>query len=159
MSRRTYDLLAEPETLRLGASLAPQLRRGTKLYLSGDLGAGKTTLVRGLLRALGHEGPVKSPTYTLVKLYELSRLHLHHFDFYRLSHSEEWGDAGFREVFGSDSICLVEWPEKARPSLPPPDLLIRLEHSPTGRIETLTATTPIGLSLLLQCRIDADSQP
>ena len=156
ISRRT--LLGESETLGLGASLAPHLRRGTKLYLCGDLGAGKTTLVRGLLYALGHNGPVKSPTYTLVELYKLSRLDLHHFDFYRLSHSEEWDEAGFREVFDSDSICLVEWPEKAGPSLPPPDLLICLEHSPIGRAATLTASTPIGLSLLQQPRIAIGSQ-
>ncbi|MFN0314323.1 MAG: tRNA (adenosine(37)-N6)-threonylcarbamoyltransferase complex ATPase subunit type 1 TsaE [Burkholderiales bacterium] len=151
-------LHTEGDTLRLGASLAPSLRPGTKIYLRGDLGAGKTTLVRGLLRALGHEGPVKSPTYTLVELYELSRLHLHHFDFYRLSHSEEWDNAGFREIFGSDSICLVEWPEKAGPSLPLPDLLIHLDHTSNGRAVTLSALTPAGLSLLQQSSSGAGSQ-
>ncbi|MSQ60020.1 MAG: tRNA (adenosine(37)-N6)-threonylcarbamoyltransferase complex ATPase subunit type 1 TsaE [Betaproteobacteria bacterium] len=148
-------LHTEADTLRLGANLAPALGRGTKIYLRGDLGAGKTTLVRGLLRALGHEGPVKSPTYTLVELYELSRLHLHHFDFYRLSHWEEWDDAGFREIFGSDSICLVEWPENAGPSLPPPDLLMHLEHAPSGRLVTMNTPTAAGLSLLQQPSIAA----
>jgi tRNA threonylcarbamoyladenosine biosynthesis protein TsaE len=151
-------LHSEADTLHLGASLASSLKQGAKIYLSGDLGAGKTTLVRGLLRALGHEGPVRSPTYTLVELYELSRLHLHHFDFYRLSHSEEWDDAGFREIFGSDSICLVEWPEKAGPGLPLPDLLIHLEHRPNGRTVTLTGLTPAGVSLLQQSSIAAGSQ-
>lgn len=158
-SRRIVELLGEAETLQLGASFAPHLRHGTKLYLRGALGAGKTTLVRGLLRALGYKGPVKSPSYTLVELYELSRLDLHHFDFYRLSHSEEWDDAGFREAIGSNSICVVEWPEKAGPSLPPPDLLIRLEHSSIGRTAIMTASTPIGLSLLPPGPIAAGSQP
>jgi tRNA threonylcarbamoyl adenosine modification protein YjeE len=89
----------ETDTLELGAALAPCLEPGLTIYLRGELGAGKTTLVRGMLRALGHEGPVRSPTYALVEVYELSRLHLHHFDFYRFRDPREWSDAGFRESF------------------------------------------------------------
>ena len=88
------------------------------VHLRGDLGSGKTTLARGLLRGLGYAGRVKSPTYTLVELYIDSRLNLYHFDFYRFHDPSEWHDAGFREYFNERSICLVEWPEKAAGLLP-----------------------------------------
>ena len=89
-------LASEEATLALGAALAKGALPGRVLFLSGDLGAGKTTLVRGLLRALGWTGRVKSPTYTLVELYALSRLNLYHFDFYRFKDREEWVSSGFR---------------------------------------------------------------
>ena len=114
------------------------------LHLRGDLGAGKTTLVRGLLRALGHAGRVKSPTYTLVEPYELSSLHFYHFDFYRLRDASEWLSSGFRDYFNADSVCVVEWPERAGAALPPPDLLIRLEHAGDARRAHLQAFTPAG---------------
>ena len=119
-------------TRALGAALAPGLARGFKLYLHGELGAGKTTLVQGLLAALGHTGRVKSPTYTLVEVYELSRLNLYHFDFYRFRDSDEWRDAGFSELLDSDAICMVEWPERAGAALPRADLDIHLEVQPDG---------------------------
>jgi tRNA threonylcarbamoyladenosine biosynthesis protein TsaE len=96
----------EAATLALGAALAPALTPGIVIHLRGELGAGKTTLVRGVLRALGHQGPVKSPTYTLVEVYEVSRLHLHHFDFYRFHDPRDWIDAGFRESFNERSASL-----------------------------------------------------
>lgn len=120
-------LAAESATLALGAALAHGALPGRVLHLSGDLGAGKTTLVRGLLRALGWTGRVKSPTYTLVELYAVSRLNLYHFDFYRFKDSEEWVNSGFREHFNPESLCIVEWPEKAQGLLAPPDLHITLE--------------------------------
>src|SRR5476651_2294590 len=92
-------LPGEAATLALGAALAAQARPGRVLHLSGELGAGKTTLVRGLLRALGHAGRVKSPTYALVELYAISGLSLYHFDFYRFSDPNEWLSSGFREAF------------------------------------------------------------
>ncbi len=101
--------------------------------LSGDLGAGKTTLVRGVLRGLDIEGPVKSPTYTLVEPYTVSSLYLYHFDFYRLREPEEWEAAGFREYFRNDAICLIEWPERAGDLLPAADLHIVLEVIDAGR--------------------------
>jgi tRNA threonylcarbamoyladenosine biosynthesis protein TsaE len=121
----------EAATLALGQRLAACLQPGLKIYLHGDLGAGKTTLVRGLLRGLGYAGRVKSPTFTLVETYNLSSLYLYHFDFYRLRDPGEWRDAGFREAFGGDAICLVEWPERA--ALPAPDLCIHLAHAGEGR--------------------------
>jgi tRNA threonylcarbamoyladenosine biosynthesis protein TsaE len=104
-----------------------------RLYLCGELGTGKTTLVRGLLRALGFRGRVKSPTYALVELYVVSRLHLYHFDFYRFVDPKEWSDAGLSEYFASDGVCVVEWPEKAGGTLPPPDIELTLTHADKGR--------------------------
>jgi tRNA threonylcarbamoyladenosine biosynthesis protein TsaE len=138
----------EAATLELGALLAGVLRAGLKIYLSGELGAGKTTLVRGLLRALGYQGRVKSPTFTLVELYQLSRLDLYHFDFYRFEDPREWIDAGFREAFGTTAVCLVEWPEKAAGQLPAADLRIRLEHADAGRRVQLAADTDEGRQCL-----------
>src|SRR3970282_387607 len=113
-------------TEALGAALAAGVAPGRVLHLRGDLGTGKTTLVRGLLRALGHAGRVKSPTYTLVEPYELSSLHFYHFDFYRLKDRSEWEQSGFRDYFNALAMCVVEWPERAADLLSPPDLDIHL---------------------------------
>jgi len=136
------DLPDEAATLALGSRLGRALVPGLSIWLSGDLGAGKTTLTRGVLRGLEFSGRVKSPTYTLVELYALSRFNLYHFDLYRFTDPEEWHDAGFREYFNAASVCLVEWPEKAAGELPAPDLRVELEILDSGRvarIETLTA--------------------
>src|SRR5258706_10945479 len=138
----------ETDTLELGAALAPCLEPGLTIYLRGELGAGKTTLVRGILRAFGHEGPVRSPTYALVEVYELSRLHLHHFDFYRFRDPREWIDAGFRESFNGRTVSLIEWPEKAAGQLPPADLRIDLGLLATGRSAELTSSTLAGRKCL-----------
>ena len=140
----------EAATLALGAALGPCLEPGTIVFLEGELGAGKTTLVRGVLRGLGHAGRVKSPTYTLVEVYEVSRLHFHHFDFYRFSDPREWIDAGFRESFDGQGICLVEWPEKAAGRLPPADLTIRLASSGSGRSASWQPSSPRG-TRVAQC--------
>ena len=118
------------------------------VYLSGELGAGKTTLVRGIVRALGHPGPVKSPTYALVELYKLSRLDLHHFDFYRFRDPREWIDAGFRESFNGRTVSLIEWPERAAGMLPPADLEVVLELHGEGRNAALTSHSLKGQKLL-----------
>ena len=137
----------EDATLALGAALSTALEPGTIVHLRGELGAGKTTLVRGVLRGLGWRGPVKSPTYALVEVYELSRLHLHHFDFYRFHDPREWIDAGFRESFSGANVSLVEWPEKAAGLLPPPDVEIALTASGSGRNASLRASSPTGMAL------------
>ncbi len=148
----TLTLPDENATLDLGAALAARLEPGMLLALRGELGAGKTTLVRGLLRALGYAGRVKSPSYALVEVYELSRLSLYHFDFYRFHDPSEWIEAGFRDMFNGRNICLVEWPERARGQLPPADLEIALEIAEPGRTATLTASSPAGERLLAALR-------
>lgn len=140
----------ESATLALGAAIAPTLEPGLVFFLRGELGAGKTTLVRGMLRGLGYGGRVKSPTYALVELYTVSRLDLHHFDFYRFQDPREWIDAGFRETFNGRNVCLVEWPEKAAGLLPPADVEIVLESSGSGRSATLQAGSPRGERCLRQ---------
>jgi len=130
--------------LRLGSALAAGAKGGLVLYLSGDLGSGKTTLARGLIRALGHGERVKSPSYSLVEVYELSRLNLYHFDFYRFKDRTEWVSSGLREYFGPDALCIVEWPERAAGLLAPADLEVTLEFLPHGRRARLAARTPAG---------------
>ena len=142
---RTIPLANEAATIALATSLAARLKPGFLLYLSGELGSGKTTLVRGILRALGYTGRVKSPTYTLVELYTISRLNLYHFDFYRFRDPKEWDEAGFREHFDGDDVCIVEWPEKASGLLPPADLEIFLKTDASGRLATFTAHTRAGI--------------
>jgi len=126
----TLALPAEADTLALGAALAAHLSPGLAIWLEGDLGAGKTTLVRGLLRAAGERGPVKSPTYTLVEVHVVSGLNFYHFDFYRFNQAEEYLDAGLDEYFSGSGICLVEWPDKAAPYLPAADMRIELRVAP-----------------------------
>lgn len=134
----------EGSTLKLGEALSAGARNGLVLHLVGDLGAGKTTLVRGLLGALGHRGRVKSPTYALVEAYDLSRLHFYHFDFYRFKDRSEWLNSGFQEHFGPDALCVVEWPERAGDAIAPPDLEIHLGYEGTGRGARLDARSPQG---------------
>ena len=120
----TLSLPDAAATSALGRELAPLLAPGLVVWLDGELGAGKTTLVRALLRALGHSGPVKSPTYTLVEVYVVSSIYWYHFDFYRFNEPSEFEDAGLGEYFRDDCVCLVEWPEKAAGYVPPADLAL-----------------------------------
>ncbi len=138
----------EAATRALGARLARVIEPGLFVYLHGDLGSGKTTLARGVLRGLGFQGRVKSPTYTLVELYTVSRLNLYHFDFYRFRDPKEWRDAGFSEYFSDTSVCLVEWPEKAAGLLPVADLEIALEFAGDGRDLSIRAGTESGKACL-----------
>jgi tRNA threonylcarbamoyladenosine biosynthesis protein TsaE len=137
-------LNAAQDTEDLGAALAGQVCAGLVIYLVGDLGAGKTTLVRGLLRALGYQGNVKSPTYTLIEPYVVSRLDLYHFDFYRFNDPDEYLDAGLEEYFNGIGVCMVEWPDKAAPHLPAADLEIRLGLVGAGRDAAFVAHTEAG---------------
>jgi tRNA threonylcarbamoyladenosine biosynthesis protein TsaE len=143
-----FPLPDEAATMRLGARLAPLLRPGLVIYLEGDLGTGKTTLARSLIRALGHAGAVKSPTYSLVEVYVISSLYLYHFDFYRFESPEEFHHAGLGEYFNETAVCLVEWPERAEGCVPSPDLRLRLHHAGVGRLLEAVADTPQGQACL-----------
>jgi tRNA threonylcarbamoyladenosine biosynthesis protein TsaE len=145
---RSFKLADSGATLRLGEALAAGARPGTVLFISGDLGAGKTTLVRGLLRGLGHAGRAKSPTYALVEPYSFSRLDLYHFDFYRFKDRSEWLNSGFREHFNPGSVCVVEWPEKAGDLLSPPDVRITLTFDGEARRASLEACSDAGRAWL-----------
>ncbi|MDY3330863.1 MAG: tRNA (adenosine(37)-N6)-threonylcarbamoyltransferase complex ATPase subunit type 1 TsaE [Pelistega sp.] len=122
------------------------------LHLKGDLGAGKTAFSRAFLQALGVTGRIKSPTYTLVETYKVSRLYLYHFDFYRFNESTEWQEAGFRENLLEQAVVLIEWPEKADKSLPKPDVLLHLHYHDTGRIAELSAYSDKGVTWIAQLR-------
>jgi tRNA threonylcarbamoyladenosine biosynthesis protein TsaE len=155
--------LATPDTTdAFGQALAQTLQPGMVIYLEGPLGGGKTAIARALLRKLGVEGTIKSPTYTLVELYVVSRLSLYHFDFYRLQDPEEWLEAGLRDYFNPTSICLVEWPEKAGESLPQADIVLRLALENEGRRLQLLGNTKMGqvcINLALQSLIQQEQHP
>jgi tRNA threonylcarbamoyladenosine biosynthesis protein TsaE len=148
-SHITLTLPDEAATLRLGAVLAATLKPGIVVWLEGDLGTGKTTLVRGLMREAGEAGPVKSPTYTLVEVHLISGLYFYHFDFYRFNQAEEYLDAGLDEYFSGNGICLAEWPDKARPYLADADLRIRLHVANVGRRVELESFSERGAACLV----------
>ena len=137
MGRQEIELVDEEATLDLGASLAQRVTQGL-VFLSGPLGSGKTTLVRGWLRALGHVGPVKSPTYTLVEPYSLRGLDILHIDLYRIDNSGELDYIGLLEQLELSHLQFVEWPEQGRGTLPSPDLAIKLANLGDGRIANIS---------------------
>jgi tRNA threonylcarbamoyladenosine biosynthesis protein TsaE len=170
----TRTLATPADTDRLGRALSAACREhehsirqaGLQVNLSGDLGSGKTALVRGWLRASGVEGPVRSPTFTVLEPYDLefrrsstgcqtglevqsvSSLDFYHFDFYRFADPSEFSTAGFRDHFGPGRICAIEWPEKAGERLPAADLAITLEVEGDGRRATMTAASTLGHACL-----------
>jgi tRNA threonylcarbamoyladenosine biosynthesis protein TsaE len=142
---------------RASGAADQQAFHGLQVQLVGDLGAGKTTLVRATLRGLGHTSRVRSPTYTLVEPYVLERpvgeLALYHFDLYRFTDPAEWADAGFREYFDSGAICLVEWPQRAGRLLGVPDLVfsLDLDDEGDGRVLVARAYSESGKACLERC--------
>ena len=161
------QLADERATAALGAAIADALSSltnaveqvGMSIAIAGELGSGKTSLVRALLRRLGITGAVKSPTFALLEPYEVSRLHLYHFDFYRFKNPREFVDGGFLELFEPGNVCLVEWPERAGEYLPAADLLIRLGILESGRSAAIGANTKIGEQCLEQIRTHLKAVP
>lgn len=137
MHEITLQLADEAAMTELGARLGRITQGHGLIFLDGDLGMGKTTLSRGLIRGLGHTGAVKSPTFTLVEPYEIGAMRVFHFDLYRLVDPEELEYMGIRDYFEDDALCLIEWPDKGAGFLPKPDLTITITPHNTGRLLTL----------------------
>lgn len=138
----------ESELTAFGAELAIHCLPGAVIYLRGDLGAGKTTLVRGALRGLGYTDVVRSPTYTLVEVYEIGEHSLCHFDLYRMGDPDELAYIGVRDYFGTDAVCWIEWPEQGSGYLPPADIEIQIDDFLDGRVVKLTAHSELGSKII-----------
>ncbi len=142
------DIIDAPAMEALGQKLASLCHPGCKLFLQGELGIGKTTLVRGFLRGLGYEGIVKSPTYTLVEAYQLDDLEIFHFDLYRVNDPEELESIGIRDYFSGSGICLLEWPAKGATLLGSPDVFIQIQYQDDQRKVSLEAKTSAGKDII-----------
>ena len=142
------EVVGEARQQSLGSLLAQQITPPCIVYLEGDLGTGKTTLARGILRGFGYQGRVKSPTYTLLEPYELEHLACYHFDLYRLADAEELTFIGIEDLLREDAVLLVEWPERGRGVLPAADLAITIEVDGKGRRLLLRAGSVSGDTVL-----------
>ncbi len=142
------DIIDAPAMEALGQKLASLCPPGCKLFLQGELGAGKTTLVSGFLRGHGYEGIVKSPTYTLIEPYQLNDLEIYHFDLYRINDPEELESIGIRDYFSGSGICLLEWPEKGAALLGSPDIFIQIQYQDDQRKVSLEAKTSAGKDII-----------
>ena len=144
------ELPDEQAMVQLGGSIARLIRDRLIITLQGDLGAGKTTLSRGILQGLGHSGAVKSPTYTLVEPYQLALGAVYHFDLYRLVDAEELEYMGFADYLADAQLCLIEWPEQGQGFLPMADIAIEISQPGAGRCVTLCANSAVGQQLISQ---------
>ena len=148
----SFHLLDEQATVKMGNNIASlvknQMKRGIVVYLNGDLGAGKTTITRGFVQGMGHVGPVKSPTYTLVEPYDLAHWQVYHFDLYRLGDPEELEFMGIRDYFNENCCCFIEWPEKGQGLLASADIIINMAYQGEQREVEFSAYSQLGESLL-----------
>ena len=142
--RLEAELPDDESTVSFGKAAAAASRPGAVFYLEGPLGAGKTTFARGFLLGLGHTGPVKSATYTLVEPYTAGSLSIYHFDLYRVSDPEELELMGIRDYFDGSSVCLVEWPDRGDGLISPPDVTVRISYSGSARKAEAESSTPLG---------------
>ncbi|QCZ92256.1 tRNA (adenosine(37)-N6)-threonylcarbamoyltransferase complex ATPase subunit type 1 TsaE [Salinimonas iocasae] len=147
-----FDVADEQRTQAIAQNLADAVKKaspqGVVIHLEGDLGAGKTTFSRYFIQTLGHSGAVKSPTYTLVEPYELDEVNVYHFDLYRLADPEELEFMGIRDYFGTNTVCLVEWPERGGALLATADITITIKLEENIRCFTLTAEGEVGAGIL-----------
>jgi tRNA threonylcarbamoyladenosine biosynthesis protein TsaE len=159
MKKLEYLLADETETVAIGNCLSKVLqwedqqqqpKQSLVVYLNGDLGAGKTTLTRGFVRGMGHQGNVKSPTYTLVEPYELPPWQVYHFDLYRLADPEELEYMGIRDYFAENCCCFIEWPEKGKGLLANEDIIINIVYKEEQRMIDLNACSARGEAVLKQ---------
>ncbi len=150
-----FEIKTEDEMMQFGSALAKVCEPGCVVFLEGELGAGKTTLVRGVLRALGHSGAVKSPTYTLVEQYDFDKKRIYHFDLYRLGSPEELEYMGGRDYFQANTISFIEWPMNAEGYLPEADLTIVIEYQGMDqRFVQINSSTTLGESMLSALKKD-----
>lgn len=145
---KTLAINTEEEMLAYAETMARATQAGAIIFLQGPLGAGKTTFTRGFLRALGYQGKVKSPTFSLVECYELNGRSLFHFDFYRLHQAKELEEIGIKEYFDPETICLIEWPERGFPLLPVPDVVCDIAFTENGREMKVEAKTKRGEGII-----------
>lgn len=146
--QQCFRLPDEDSQIRLGRYLGEALQWQGHVWLEGDLGAGKTTLTRGILRGVGHDGAVKSPTYTLLEPYDVKGHRIHHFDLYRLGDPEELAFMGARELFEEGSLNIIEWPSMGKGELPTPDLIVTLTLDLPGRLACVAAHSDAGAQAL-----------
>lgn len=152
MNEIRIELRDAEATVKLGIHIGQLLSAGGVIFLCGTLGAGKTTLTRGILSAFGHSGAVKSPTYTLVEPYELTGAHVYHFDLYRLGEPEELEYMGIRDYFSVENICVVEWPERGVGYLPEPDMTVAIQVVGSERCAEIQAHNTKTVALLTQLK-------
>ncbi|MBD1580751.1 tRNA (adenosine(37)-N6)-threonylcarbamoyltransferase complex ATPase subunit type 1 TsaE [Pseudoalteromonas sp. S16_S37] len=146
----SQHLADEAQTVAMGERLCKYIKNGAVLFLHGDLGAGKTTLSRGIVQGMGHTGKVKSPTYTLVEPYELEDVSIYHFDLYRLGDPEELEYMGIRDYFSPNAICIIEWPQKGAGFIPSPDLNVEMAYDGEQRTVTVSANSERGQTIVMQ---------
>jgi len=154
----SFETRDESSQVTLGARLSAAVGSKALIFLQGDLGAGKTTLVRGFMRERGHEGNVKSPTYTLIEPYDLPSGPCYHLDLYRLGDGEELEFLGLREMLDEQAVLLIEWPERGSGWLPQADLSLHLEYHGEGRIVRMQAYTRIGEKILSTLRLQDSAE-
>lgn len=150
--RFEIDLPNENAQVAFGGQLGAACKGGGVIFLQGTLGMGKTTLTRGILQSYGHQGAVKSPTYTLVEPYEFADKMVYHFDLYRLADPEELEYMGIRDYFSEAALCVIEWPNKGAGILPVADLELTLDKQGAGRRALIEALTAKGAAILHQLR-------